>query len=187
MKKNKSLVIVASLVLLSAGGYAFYRWYQGRKSSGENKPETTPSEPSATNATTTNQSTTATDEPSDVMAFQAYANQQGWSPKLVVDGIFGSKTKAAWASLGSSFKNRKSYTSAVDALSADIKSLDLKKIYAVAPLKVYNLSNKVSFTAKGGELLGAVSNSRKTGSGYVVYFFRNGVKYYVVDVKNIGF
>lgn len=185
MKKNKSLVVIASLVLLSAGGYALYRWYQGKKSTDAGSESGT-NEPTGSTDKTPSPSTTE-DSPSDVLAFQKYANGQGWSPKLVEDGIFGSKTKAAWASLSSSFKNQKNYTSAIDALSADIKALDLKKIYAKAPVKVYNLSNKVSFTAKGGELLGTVSNSRKSGNGYVVYFFRNGVKYYTVNINNIGF
>jgi hypothetical protein len=37
------------------------------------------------------------DMPSDVMAFQKFANSKGWSPKLKEDGLWGNKTSSAWA------------------------------------------------------------------------------------------
>lgn len=37
------------------------------------------------------------------LAFQKYANSKGYTPKLVEDGIWGSKTQAAWNKLGDDF------------------------------------------------------------------------------------
>jgi len=42
---------------------------------------------------------TSSNQPTDILAFQKYANGKGWSPALVLDGAWGPKTAAAWASL----------------------------------------------------------------------------------------
>jgi hypothetical protein len=40
---------------------------------------------------------------SDILAFQKFANSKGYSPRLVEDGVWGRKTKAAFSALGSQF------------------------------------------------------------------------------------
>lgn len=106
-KNKKALLIISSLILIG-GGIGYWLWKR-KKDKKDDKPtdeKPTDEKPkdekpsSETNPTSTN----VEDKPSNVLAFQQYANAKGWSPKLVEDGIWGSKSKAAWAKWGADFK-----------------------------------------------------------------------------------
>lgn len=72
-----------------------------------------------------------------------------------------------------------SYTKANDVLAQNENAANGKWAYATGDTGVYNMQNEKSFTAKKGQILGVVSSSRKTTSGYIIYFIDNkGVKYW---------
>jgi hypothetical protein len=69
------------------------------------------SSPSAVPSTSTNVSTSSNPliTKEKVLAFQKYANNKGYSPKLTEDGIWGSKTAAAFKVYGDWFLNTPSH------------------------------------------------------------------------------
>ena len=69
-------------------------------------------------ATTTGGSSRS-DRPDDVLAFQQYANAQGYTPKLKEDGLWGPKTSKAWKKHGTDF-NASDRTTTPDIISSYI-------------------------------------------------------------------
>lgn len=72
------------------------------------------------------------------------------------------------------------YTKANDVLAGSVNGANNKLAYASGETGVYNMQSEKSFTAKKGDVLGAVVSARKTTSGgYIIYFIaKNGVKYW---------
>ena len=116
------------------------------------------------------------------MAFQKFANKNGYTPKLKEDGAWGPKTSAAWDSLKTKWfasQNVAKSTSATDLLAGDINSLNGRTIIAGGVGKYYNMQDELVGTASQGNRMGVVYNSQKYGNYYKVFFKGyNGVKYY---------
>ncbi|MFY8164967.1 MAG: hypothetical protein ACOVJ8_00155 [Sediminibacterium sp.] len=107
-KKNKKILLITSAILLIGGGVGYWLWKRKKDFKEEETPmaeqpsATTPS--AQTTITPSGTSTSVEDKPANVLAFQRYANSKGWSPRLNDDGIWGPKTRAAWAKWGADFK-----------------------------------------------------------------------------------
>jgi hypothetical protein len=72
-----------------------------------------------------------------------------------------------------------SYTKANDVLAGSVNAANNKLAYATGDTGIYNMQSEKSFTAKKGDVLGAVVSARKTTGGYIIYFIaKNGVKYW---------
>ena len=106
-KNKKALLIISSLILIG-GGIGYWLWKRNKDKKEEEKPtdeKPTDEKPSTeTTPTSSGTPTSVEDKPANVLAFQQYANSKGWSPKLVEDGLWGSKSRAAWAKWGADFK-----------------------------------------------------------------------------------
>lgn len=78
--------------------------------------------------------------------------------------------------------------SAKDVLTSNIKSSFGKPAYATKNgVVIYNMANQKAITAKGGDLLGVVSDARKTSSGsFIINIMRGQVKYWVPET-GVGF
>jgi hypothetical protein len=107
-KKNKKILLITSAILLIGGGIGYWLWKRKKDFIAEETPMA--EKPSAetpiaqTTPTSSGTSTSIEDKPANVLAFQQYANSKGWSPKLVEDGLWGSKSRAAWAKWGAEYK-----------------------------------------------------------------------------------
>ena len=105
-KKSKKILLITSAILLIGGGVGYWLWKRNKDKKAEETPVTEETPP-ATTPTASVGVNSIEDKPSDVLAFQQYANAKGWSPKLVEDGLWGSKSKSAWAKWGAEFKKSK--------------------------------------------------------------------------------
>jgi peptidoglycan hydrolase-like protein with peptidoglycan-binding domain len=109
--KNKTLLLVGLGSSLLIGGGLFW-YYRNRKKANDAKMEddykyqteninpefnTLPSSSSTKPSSTWSKSET--------LAFQKWHNNKGYTPKLVEDGIYGSKTDAAFKKYGQAYKS----------------------------------------------------------------------------------
>ena len=111
-KTKKRLIIGISLTtILGVGGYFLHKylkdnnklpWKSEDEEDGDNDSDvkasvtTTPVIPAVSpNNTSTSSSS---DRPGDVLIFQKWANENGYTPKLDEDGLWGPKTSSAWKS-----------------------------------------------------------------------------------------
>ncbi len=112
--KNKTLLWVGiGSAILIGGGLAWYfsnRKKQTAKMAEDYKAQTsTDTETDTSTSTSTSTSSSSSSKPSgfgrtETLAFQKYANSKGYTPRLAEDGIWGSKTQAAWNKLGEEYR-----------------------------------------------------------------------------------
>jgi hypothetical protein len=189
-KKSKTgLIIGISLIAITGIGLLIWYFHDKNKkelelkngSSSETNTDGSAKNPSADDSgvqttikTSTNPMQVVSDKPTDVLAFQKFANSKGWSPKLKEDGIFGSKTGAAWVSLKSDYnKSATNVTSTtpkkitVDSFASTNPSLLIgKKAYSINSAVNLNdvLLQKVG-TAKKDEFVGTITKMERISSG----------------------
>lgn len=100
MKNKKTLVVViviiVAVILLVVSGWLIYKKFIKKDEEKKDVTLTDEENPIVTD-TNTNTNTNTQDRPTNVLAFQKFANSKGYSPKLVEDGIWGGKTASAWA------------------------------------------------------------------------------------------
>jgi len=93
----------------------------------------------------------------EVSAFQTWANSQGYTPALVVDGIFGVKTTAAWSALGSKYQGITPAPAKSDSTSASSTAKQTDATTSGATKKTFMQKlNEMSTTKKviiGGAVL----------------------------------
>jgi hypothetical protein len=96
MKSKKTvlivIVIIVAVILLSVASWLIYKKFVKKDEEKNDNPLTDEENPIVTDTNTNTQG-----RPTDVLAFQKFANSKGYSPKLVEDGIWGGKTASAWA------------------------------------------------------------------------------------------
>lgn len=144
-KYKKEVLIASSLILLAvAGGIGYWLWKRNKDKAKES--ETLADTTLDTSTGGSIPSTSIEDKPSDVLAFQQYANSRGWSPKLVEDGLWGSKTKLAWGKFGSDFKKSKG------VIPTGFKQGD--KIFVRVPLL-----NAIAYSRATGKALGRIKTA----------------------------
>jgi hypothetical protein len=145
-KKNKKMLLITSAILLIGGGIGYWLWKRKKDFKAEETPMA--EQPSAETpiAQTTPTSTTVEDKPANVLAFQRYANSKGWSPKLVDDGLWGSKTKAAWAKWGAEYKKSNG------AISSGFTKGD--KLMVRFPL-----AKTTAYSRQTGKAIGSITNA----------------------------
>ena len=168
-KRTKKILLTSASILLILGG-VFWLWRR-------NKPkedETTDGNTNLGSGTPSYQP--SSDVPSDVLAFQKFANSKGYSPKLVEDGIWGSKTSAAWKVWGKEYNKLSPSTTIAPKSSAqkkvtssyftDPSKMVGKNVYSNSSVtSLYNtVLNRVG-TAKKDEFLGAVTKVERTSTG----------------------
>jgi hypothetical protein len=95
-KRTKKILLVSGSLLLIGG--AFWLWWRNRPKKDETKTDEGTIDTGTTGGGTIGGGlpSSITDKPSNVLAFQKFANSKGYKPKLVEDGIWGAKTSAAW-------------------------------------------------------------------------------------------
>jgi len=114
MEKNTK-IIIGVIGTLAVGGVAFWLIRKNKKKKeqealgGDEETtviEETTQEPTKT-STSTSSSSSSSSKPENVLEFQKYANQKGHQPKLVEDGIWGSKSSGAWKLWGTDYQKDK--------------------------------------------------------------------------------
>lgn len=105
-KNKKRILLLSSLILIAAaGGIGYWLWKRNKDKAKESETSADTTLDASTGGSTPTSS--SEDKPSNVLAFQQYANAKGWSPKLVEDGQWGAKTKDAWTKFGAEFSKSK--------------------------------------------------------------------------------
>lgn len=129
-QKKKVIVFSSLLVIFGVGGYLAWKYFKnkggtdsssnngqtpnqtggtGASSSGGGSGSGSSSLPTQSGGTQSgsspirSQGGTGLGTKMDWLDFQKYANDKGYTPPLVEDGIYGSKTKAAWSKLGTQY------------------------------------------------------------------------------------
>lgn len=107
MSKKGLLIVGSVLVIGGVAGYFLWQLKKDKDKESEAKAKAdAEAKAKAESGGTTDGSTGGgtggggsanTDRPSDILAFQKFANSKGWKPALVEDGKWGSKTNNAWA------------------------------------------------------------------------------------------
>ena len=143
-KRTKKILLISTSVLLIAGGI-FWLWWRNRPKKEETLTDGTTNETigDSGNLGTTTTTTTPT-KPSNVLSFQKFANSKGYTPKLVEDGIWGSKTSAAWNVWGSEYEK-------------GVTPVALKKGDRLMPR--LPMVNAVAYSAQTGKAIGRVKSA----------------------------
>jgi hypothetical protein len=111
-KTKKRLIIGISLTtILGVGGYFLYKYLKdNNKLPGQSEDEGNSNDDSKVVSSVTStpvipavspnntSSSSSSDRPGDVLIFQKWANENGYTPKLDEDGLWGPKTSSAWKS-----------------------------------------------------------------------------------------
>lgn len=148
-KSKKALLIISSLILIG-GGIGYWLWKRNKDKKAEETPmaeqPSTETPIAQTTTTSTGTSTSVEDKPANVLAFQRYANSKGWSPRLVDDGIWGSKSRAAWAKWGAEYKKSNG------AISSGFTKGD--KLMVQFPL-----AKATAYSRQTGKAIGSITNA----------------------------
>ena len=145
-KKNKKALLIISSLILIGGGIGYWLWKRNKDKKAEEKPTDEKPTDEKPSSETTPTSTIVEDKPSNILAFQQYANSKGWSPKLVEDGLWGSKSKAAWAKWGADFKKSNG------AISSGFTKGD--KLMVQFPL-----AKATAYSRQTGKAIGSITNA----------------------------
>jgi hypothetical protein len=149
-KKNKKILLISSAVLLIGGAIGYWLWKRKKDFIAEETPmaekPSTETSIAQTTPTSLGTSTSVEDKPANVLAFQRYANSKGWSPRLVDDGIWGSKTRAAWAKWGADFKKSNGL------IASGFTKGD--KLMVRFPL-----ANSIAYSRQTGKAIGRITNA----------------------------
>jgi len=114
MEKNTK-IIIGVISTLAVGGVAYWLITKNKKKKeqellGGDEDTTVIEETSTTTQpkqTSSSTSSSSSSKPENVLEFQKYANQKGHKPKLVEDGIWGSKSSGAWKLWGTDYEKDK--------------------------------------------------------------------------------
>lgn len=188
-KSKKGLIIGISLIAITGIGLLVWYLHDKKKKelalkNGATSETNTDGSSKNTNSDTSGVQTTiksstnpmqvVSDKPADVLGFQKFANSKGWSPKLKEDGIFGSKTGAAWVSLKSDYNKSATNVTpttpkkiAVDSFSSSNPSALIgKKAYSTSNVNsLYDVTYKPVGTAKKDEFVGTITKMERTNDG----------------------
>lgn len=128
--KNKTLLWVGlGSAVLIGGGLAWYfsnRKKQNAKMADDYKVQTDNINPDFdTLPSSSTSSSSSSLKPSgfgraETLAFQKYANSKGWTPRLVEDSIWGSKTQAAWNKLGEEYRKGAKETQSTETKKSNL-------------------------------------------------------------------
>ena len=170
-KTKKKLIIGLSLTtILGVGGYFAYKWWKDNRPAGEGNDD----DNNDTNVSNTNQqvisppsspsssSGSAGSRPGDVLAFQKWANNDGYKPALEEDGLWGPKTKAAWNSKKAGYTASADVQANVGQLSGQLKVI-YDKFMASSELKANTKAYKNSSTG----VMNVSTVGNKSGKKYV--------------------
>jgi len=154
--KKKVLLGISIATIVGVAGYFIYKAISkdepksddegggGETDVKSNDPNTQQTPISNTVSTPSSSSSASSgNRPDDVLAFQTYANAQGYKPELVTDGLWGPKTSAAWKKHGTAYKAKEKAEKASGELTGQLKSI-FEGIHKDNKPKVYprNYNNK---------------------------------------------
>ena len=114
--KKKIIIGLSVTTILGVAGYFLYQYIKDSQSGEGDSDGDSGVDQSITNTATLAPPSTGgsppsqsnpgvADRPDDVLAFQKWANANGWTPKLDEDGLWGPKTKSAWNSKKASYNS----------------------------------------------------------------------------------
>ena len=162
-KIKKRLIIGISLttILGVAGYFAWQRW--GKKPEEDNddgvviddSKKETQQDPISDTSRTPSSSSSKTNRPDDILDFQKYANEKGYTPKLKEDGLWGPKTSKGWKKWGESYKTSENSRKDSQGFSGQMAS-----IWKAAK----NHSRKVITNSKGIKMIKAIGKT--SGNSY---------------------
>ena len=107
-KRTKKILLVSGTLLLVGG--AFWLWWRNRPKKDETNTDGNVIDTGNTGGGQIGGgqigggSPVSQTRPSNVLSFQRFANSKGYTPKLVEDGKWGSKTSAAWSVWGNDYE-----------------------------------------------------------------------------------
>lgn len=194
--KKKLLIGGALLVVAGVGGYFLYKFLKGKAEKKRLKEEQKKlqEQQQTPPATITGGSVTpSSDRPANIMDFQRFAKSKGANlgtsgpNKDGVDGVWGSKTAAAWVTYKKAYSDylaqaSKTFANTNDLLAANINGANGKDIYAIVDNPTFNMDNKPASTVKAGSRMGKVVSAKKGTTGYSVTFKAdNGVNYWTTS------
>jgi hypothetical protein len=114
-KTKKRLIIGLSITtILGVGGYFLFKYFKdnnmlfwkGENDDGDGSNYTPPSvTPPNTSLPAPSNPSQSVDRPADVLAFQKWANANGYTPKLDEDGLWGPNTKRGWTAKKSAYQS----------------------------------------------------------------------------------
>lgn len=202
--KKKLLIGGALLVVAGVGGYFLYKFLKGKAEKKRLEEEQkklqqqqqTPPLGSTGGSTTPSSgggTTPPSDRPANIMDFQRFAKKLGENlgtsgpNKDGVDGVWGSKTAAAWTKLKKAYNDSLAQASKVfattsDLLAANINGANGKDIYTTVDSDIFNMDNKLAGKVKANTRLGKVVSAKKGTSTYSVIFKADtGVNYWTTS------
>jgi hypothetical protein len=142
-KKTKKILLVSGSLLLVGG--AFWLWWRSRAKKDETKTDGNVIDTGNTGGGQSGGgspvSQTSPTRPSNVLSFQRFANSKGYTPKLVEDGKWGSKTSAAWRVWGNDYEK-------------GVTPVALKKGDRLMPR--LPMANAVAYSAQTGKAIGRI-------------------------------
>lgn len=180
-KTKKKLIIGLSLTtILGVGGYFAYKWWKNNQDEEEDDGVVNDTNVSNTNqqvisppSSPSSSSGSAGSRPGDVLAFQKWANNDGYKPALEEDGLWGPKTKAAWNSKKAGYNASADVQASVGQLSGQLKVI-YDKFMASSSVKANTKAYKNSSTG----VMNVSTVGNKSGKKYV---YVAGGSLYVYD------
>jgi hypothetical protein len=146
-KRTKKILLVSSSILLIGGGI-FWLWWRSRPKKDETKTDENVIDTVTTGGGQSGGgspiSQTLPSRPDNVLSFQRFANSKGYSPKLVEDGMWGSKTSAAWSVWGNDYQK-------------GVTPSPLKKGDRIMPR--LPMANAVAYNTKTGKAIGRIKSA----------------------------
>lgn len=209
-KKSKTGLIIGISFIIIASGLGVYFWYKNKKekealllnpatsTDSQNTINTSTSSTSTsptietTISTNTNPVAITANQPKDTLDFQKWSNKFKGT-NLVLDGIFGNKTKAEWNRYGLEYTNLTSVKlqDLNTYLKANKNSIG-KVVYSkYAGAEIFdglvadNIYNKITTTTKA-QALGKVAKIIPATTGYWVVFSGNQGKFYKMYGSNLN-
>lgn len=141
-RTKKALLVSTSLILIGVGVYMLYKRTKGTEEESTDVTDNTGTTPVSETSITPD-----TSKPSNVLAFQKFANSKGYTPKLSEDGKWGPKTSSAWNALASDYKKSVGI----------VEPLSFKKGQRVNPR--IPLKNSVAYDRTTGKAIGRVTSA----------------------------
>ena len=175
--KKKIIIGLSVTTILGVGGYFLYQYLKDRADANAEGDVTDDGKSSDTVVTTTTTpvvnppakpaSQPQGSRPDDILAFQKWANENGYTPKLDEDGLWGPKTKSAWTAKKSDYE--KAIGPASGRLSGQLKTI-YDKFMASSTLKDVT---KIDTASNGAEYVQTVGNK----SGKMYFYWPGGLIY----------
>lgn len=148
-KRTKKILLVSGSLLLVGG--AFWLWWRSRQKKDETNTDGNVIDTGNTGNTgntgggqSGSGSPVSQTRPSNVLSFQRFANSKGYTPKLVEDGKWGSKTSAAWSVWGNDYEK-------------GVTPVALKKGDRLMPR--LPMVNAVAYSAQTGKAIGRIKSA----------------------------